>query len=515
MRAVDHATIVAGHATGEWLMEEAGRAVAESLERHFGSPIALHVLVLCGAGNNGGDGFVAARQLHARGAVVRVGLLVPRERVRGDALLHLSTLEGAGVRIDVCDSSAALAHLVDSLTWDHAIDALLGTGATGPPRDVIASACAALNRMRAHHVRITAVDMPTGVDADTGAVMPGAVQADLTVTFGAAKRGQVLYPGRAWRGELEVVDIGLLPSALEQASCVSLAEAQQLATLLAPRDPRAHKGNAGRVVIAGGAAGMTGAVVLAAQAASRAGAGYVRVCAPSSVQDVLAAHLVEQMVVPCGEDPRRALTTSALPQLLAESARADAMVLGPGLSRQWHASELVRCLLPRLEVPVVVDADALFALSPASEHLAAALGVGTHARILTPHVLEMERLTNVPGVEIEARRIDIAGEWAHRWGCIVVLKGAPSVIAEPSGRTCVNPTGNPGMATAGMGDVLSGAIGALLAQGLPAYEASCLGVFAHGLAGDLARGEIGETGLVAHDVAERLPRALQRLRESR
>ncbi len=515
MRSVDRATIAAGHATGEVLMERAGRAVAEALERRFGSPLALHVLVLCGPGNNGGDGFVAARHLHERGAVVRVGLLAARERVSGDARIHLAKLDSAGVQVEVCDSCAALAGLVDSLTWDHAIDALLGTGSTGPPREVIASACETLNQLRARHVRITAVDLPTGVDADTGVVMPGAVTADLTVTFGAAKRGHVLHPGRACSGTLEVADIGLLPEALEHATGVMLARPHALAALLAPRDPRAHKGDAGRVVIAGGAAGMTGAAVLAALAASRAGAGYVRVCAPASVQDVLAAHLVEQMVVPCGEDPRRALSASALPQLLAESARADAVVLGPGLSRQKGALELVRRVLPLLAVPVVVDADALFALSPAHAHMPAALAGSGHPRILTPHVLEMERLTSVPSAEIEAHRIDCAGEWARRWGCILVLKGAPTVIADPSGRTCVNPTGNPGMATAGVGDVLAGTIGALVAQGLPAFEAACLGVFAHGAAGDLAYAELGATGLVARDVAKRLPRALQRVRESR
>ncbi|MEO5988260.1 MAG: NAD(P)H-hydrate dehydratase [Candidatus Eisenbacteria bacterium] len=514
MRAVDQATIEAGHAAGDVLMERAGQGVADALERHFGSPLALHVLVLCGAGNNGGDGFVAARHLHARGAVVRVGLLAAAERVRGDARLHLSRLESAGVGFEVCDTREALELLVHSRTWEHAIDALLGTGASGEPHGLIAAACEALNRLRSRHVRVTAVDLPTGVDADTGAVSQKSVQADLTVTFGAAKRGHVLYPGRAWRGELEVVDIGLLPTALEGASGVTLAHPRMLAGLLARRNPRAHKGDAGRVVIVGGSAGMTGAVVLAAQAASRAGAGYVRVCAPASVQDVLAAHLVEQMVVPCGEDQRRALTTSALPQLRAEAARADAVVLGPGFSRHPYALELVREVLPHLDLPVVVDADALFALSPAAQHLKSACAGDTHARILTPHVLEMERLTGVPSAEIEARRIDIASEWGRRWGCIVVLKGAPTVITEPSGRTCVNPTGNAGMATAGMGDVLAGAIGALLAQGLPAYEAACLGVFAHGWAGDLAQQELGETGLVARDVVERLPRTLQRVRGS-
>ena len=515
MRAVDQATIAAGHAAGDALMERAGVAVAEALVKRWGSPLALNAWVLCGAGNNGGDGFVIARHLHARGAVVRVALLAPRERVRGDALTHLGRLESLGVPVAICQTSTALAEALGPQACDFAIDAMLGTGATGAPRDVIAAGCDMLNRLREQGARVIAVDLPTGVNADTGEVFVGAVRADFTVTFGAPKRGHVLHPGRAQCGALQVVDIGLLPSALEAASNVSLLESHSLAALLVPRDPRAHKGDAGRVVIAGGGASMTGAVVLAAQAASRAGAGYVRVCAPASVQNTLAAHLVEQMVVACGEDPRRALTSTALPQLLEEASRADAFAIGPGFSRQKHASELVRRVLPQLALTVVIDADALFALSPASEHLAAALSPGAHARILTPHVLEMERLTGVPSATIEANRIDVASEWAQRWGCIVVLKGAPTVIADATGRVAVNLTGNPGMASAGMGDALTGAIAALVAQGIAPYEAACLGVHVHGLAGDLAQRELGDTGLVARDIPERLPRALQSLRDLR
>jgi NAD(P)H-hydrate epimerase len=295
---------------------------------------------------------------------------------------------------------------------------------------------------------------------------------------------------------------------------VTLLEPSALATAFPARDPRAHKGRAGRVVIVGGAAGMTGAAVLAATAAVRSGAGYVRVCAPASVQDVLASHLVEPMVVACGEDSQRALGTSAEGRIRDELARADVLAVGPGLSRRPQALELARRLLSGLARPAVVDADALFALSPAAEHLPAALGAAAGPRVLTPHLLELERLTGVPGAELESRRMDAAAEWAARWGCLVVLKGAPTVVAASDGRVAVNPTGNPGMATAGMGDVLTGCIAALLAQGLPAYEAACLAVFAHGLAGDRIAAEQGATGLSAGDVASALPRSLQVVRES-
>jgi len=508
MRALDAATI-GGGVPGAALMERAGRGVAESLARRFGSPVALRVLVLCGPGNNGGDGFVAARHLAARGARVGVGVTAAREAVRGDAAEHLAKLEAEGVRAEFFADDAAVAGLVAGADrWDFALDALLGTGSTGEPRGLVATACEALNLLRNRGTRVIAVDLPTGVNADTGATAERAVRADLTVTFGHPKRGHYLFPGRAHRGELDVVDIGLLPPETAGVSGAELGHPAAFADLVPRRDPRAHKGSAGRALVVGGAQGMAGAVVLAARAASRAGAGYVRVAAPASLHDPLAAQLVEQMPVACGEGVMRTLTVTALPLLLAEAGRADAVAVGPGLSRHGDATRLARALLPRLEVPVVLDADGLNAFGPPDGDLAAMVRESPAPRVLTPHLGEMARLTGELPSELETRRVDAAREWAGRWGCVLVLKGAPTVVASPDGAACVNPTGNPGMATAGMGDVLTGAIVALLAQKLPPYDAARLAVFVHGLAGDLAAGEIGPIGLTAGDVAERLPRAL-------
>ncbi len=508
MRALDAATI-AGGVPGGTLMGRAGRGVAEALRRRFGSPLALRVLVLCGPGNNGGDGFVAACHLAAMGARVGVGVLAAREAVRGDAAAHLAKLESAGLRPWFVGDDAGVADLVSGADrWDFALDALLGTGAAGEPRGAIATACEALNRLRQTGTRIVAVDLPTGVSADTGAAAEAAVQADLTVTFGHAKRGHFLFPGRARRGELEVVDIGLLAPREAGVQGVELAEASTLAGIGPHRDPRAHKGAAGRVLVVGGAQGMIGAPVLAARAASRAGAGYVRVAAPASLCDVLASHLVEQMPVACGEGVHRSLTATALPRILAEASRCDAVAVGPGLSRHGDAVRLAHLLLPKLELPVVLDADGLNAFAPPDGDLAAMLRDAPAPRVLTPHLGEMSRLTGESPAALEARRIDAAREWARRWGCVLVLKGAPTVVADAEGRACVNPTGNPGMATAGMGDVLTGAIAALLAQKLPPWDAARLAVFAHGLAGDLAAADVGPVGLTAGDVTERLPRAL-------
>ena len=298
MGALDRATIDSGQVAGAELMERAGRGVATATAKHFGSPLALRVLVLCGPGNNGGDGFVAARHLHAMGAAVRVGLVAPRSQVHGDALEHLRRMETAGLHAESVESEAGLATLVSSVgRWDWALDALLGTGSSGELHGLLPAASETLRRLRAHGTRIVAVDLPTGVSPDDGSVTQHAVAADLTVTFGFYKRGQILHPGRESCGVLELVDIGLSPPDHSGLEATRLADGSELGALLPSRDPRAHKGSAGRVLVVGGAMGMAGAVVLAARAASRAGAGYVRVAVPASLADVLAAHLVDELAV--------------------------------------------------------------------------------------------------------------------------------------------------------------------------------------------------------------------------
>ena len=512
MRAVDEATIAAG-TPGEVLMERAGQGVAGALERAWGSPLAMRVLVLAGGGNNGGDGFVAARALAERGAAVRVVVCAARESIRDDARAMLERLEAAGVRAAFPGSEAALAECVaERDQWDFVVDALLGTGATGEPRGPVAAACRQANVLRGRGTRVLAVDLPTGVSSDDGRAAAIAVHADRTVTFAHPKRGHYLWPGRALRGELEVVDIGAIAPQRAGVSPASLATARELSSLVPVRDARAHKGSVGSALVIGGAPGMTGAVVLAARAAARAGAGYVRVAVPESLQDVVAAQLVGPMVFGFGEDEFRSLTTSALPALLEEAGRASAVALGCGLSRRSHAAALARELATRLAGPLVLDADALWALSPAADKLEPALRMAPAPRVLTPHLGEMQRLTGQDPGELEARRIDAARGWAQRWGAVVVMKGAPTVVAARDGRVSVNPTGTPALATAGTGDVLSGLLTALLAQGLAAYDAARLAVYVHGRAGELAAAEIGVPGVIAGDLPDRLPRALAELR---
>jgi hydroxyethylthiazole kinase-like uncharacterized protein yjeF len=516
MRRLDRATIEGGFVSGPELMERAGAGVVAAMERRFGPPLGLRVLVLSGAGNNGGDGFVAARLLRAQGAAVSVGVTGPLGRVRGDARVHLERMQAAGLEAVALEGEADLARLIATHDqWDFALDAVLGTGARGEPEGLAATAVQALRELDERGTCIVAVDLPTGVNADTGAIARRAVRADLTVTFGAPKRGHFLHPGRAFAGTLEIVDLGLVDDDGDPAGFpFTLATGEEIASLLPPRDPRAHKGSTGRVLIAGGAPGLTGAVVLAARAATRSGAGYVQCAAPEGLHDLLEGKLTEEMTLPMPQGEGRTLSPAAAGAILARAAAVDALVVGSGLSRDAGAAELARRLVAESPCPVLLDADGLNAFEQHGGLLSAARepasptapqGRTRVARVLTPHLGEMSRLTGIAPAELEARRMDACREWAVKWGCVLVLKGAPTVIAGPDGRATVNPTGNPGMATAGMGDVLSGIVAALLAQGLAPYDAARAAVYAHGLAGEHCARAIGPVGFCAGDVAEALP----------
>jgi len=516
MKALDEETIRSGRASGETLMERAGAGVVEAMERRYGPALGMRVLVLSGTGNNGGDGFVAARHLIERGADVTAGVAGDPSAMRGDARTMLERLVRAGVTPEKLESEPAIQKLIATRgRWDFALDAILGTGARGAPEGLAAAAVQALRELDDRGTRVVAVDLPTGVSADTGAIARRAVRADLTVTFGHPKRAHVLYPGRAFTGMLEVVDIGLSPAG-SSAECYpfTLGTPGCMAQLVPVRDPRAHKGTAGRVVVVGGSVGLTGAVALAARAATRTGAGYVQCAIPASLNDVLAVKLTEEMTLPFPDTGQRAFALESLDPILERAQRAHAVVLGSGLSRHPEPQELARGMVARCARPMVVDADALFAFSGSPVGLSA----GGAPRVVTPHIGEAARLSGMDAAAIEDGRLDLARQWAKEWRVVVVLKGAPTVIASPEGLATVSPTGNPGMATAGMGDVLSGVIAALLAQGLEAYDAARLGAFAHGMAGDLAAAARGSVGIAAGDVAELMPRALQdlaRLREER
>lgn len=514
MREVDRHTIEGGHAEGAALMERAGRGVVEAMERHYGPVLGLRVAVLCGRGNNGGDGFVAALHLEAAGASPTVLVLGDPERIRGDARVHFDRLAESGLRAVRIDSEEALENaLAGRRRWDFALDAMLGTGARGAPEGVFAAGVQALRELDDAGTRIVAVDLPTGIDADRGTIARRTVRADLTVTFGTPKRGQYLYPGRAFVGHLDVIDIGLVVPPAIASGAVELATPASMAALVPLRDPRAHKGSAGRVLAIGGSLGLTGAIALASHAATRAGAGYVHAAIPESLNDILEVKLTEEITVPMPETAERSLASGALDPLLERARKADAVILGPGFSRVPDSESLARQLVAALAQPTVLDADALNAFAGRAELLASFGG----SLVLTPHLGEMSRISGIEIAELEARRIDVAREQAIALNAVLVLKGAPTVVASPDGRATVNPTGNPGLATLGSGDVLSGVIAALLAQGLAPYDAARLGVWLHGDAGDRAAESRGQHGMSAGDLLETVPlalRSLVRLRET-
>lgn len=513
MRAADRATIDQDGVPGAVLMENAGGAVAAAAQRLF--PGARRPVVVCGKGNNGGDGFVVARRLRERGALaVLVG---SRDQVGGDARTHLDAyVRDGGVLREAADVAgwASAAGALDEA--DLVIDALLGTGLRHQPEGLTAVAIDAMRRAGARGVPVLAVDLPSGVSSDTGAVPWPAVVATETVTFAAPKVGHVLPPACDNVGHLEVADIGIPEARLAASThALWLLEAGDAARAFPPRPRDAHKGLFGHVLVIAGSMGKTGAAVLAARSALRAGAGLVTVATPSPAQAMVAVGVAEAMTEGLAATAGGGIDAGALETALALAEKRDAVVLGPGLGADPATQAFVRGFVARCAVPLLVDADGLNALGRLSE-AGSKNGDRGHDRslVLTPHPGEMARLLGLTNAEVQARRLEVAREAAARSGAVVVLKGQRTLIAEPGGRVVVNPTGNPGMATGGTGDVLSGIGGALLAR-LEAWVAATVAVYLHGVAGDVAARRKGEDSLIAGDVVEALPTAIRGLARSR
>jgi hydroxyethylthiazole kinase-like uncharacterized protein yjeF len=490
-----------GRATAEFgvpsllLMENAGAAVARAAAEM--APRGARVAVVAGRGNNGGDGLVAARHLQAAGYDVTVTLLGPEERVQGDARANLEMARRAGIPLQVVESAP------DRLEADLIIDALLGTGLKGSATGPAAALIEAMDRSPAP---VLAVDVPSGLDADTGHA-ESCVHAARTVTLALPKVGLLLYPGRALAGELIVAPIGMPRPLLEEPSLRTWTiSAAEVRALLPPRPPDAHKGSFGRALIVAGSPGMTGAAALAGEAAGRIGAGLVFVAVPHSLLPVLEVKLTEALKVPLAETETHSHTAAAWDSLTERLASSTAVAVGPGLGRHPDTVALVRRLLAEAGRPIVVDADALNAVAPA--------GADTFSpdAVITPHPTEMARLLDRETAAVQADRLATAREAAARFGCVVVLKGAGTVVAASDGRAWINPTGNAGMATGGTGDVLTGAIVGLIAQGLIPLEAARAAVYLHGLAGELSAAEIGPAGTLAGDLLPRLPVAMRWVR---
>ncbi len=486
------------------LMEAAGRQVAEAAARMTaaGSP---RVVIVAGKGNNGGDGLVAARVLSAAGWRATVVLLARDADVSGDAAVNLNSARRAGVDISNLDTLATPGLRGVFTGADLVIDGLFGTGFRGP---VVGLAARAIEAINGSGRPVLAIDIPSGVHGDTGAVDGPAVRATATVTMGLPKTGLVLQPGAERAGEIWVADVGHPQRLIDSAGIrTSLVTRAMVDAAIAVRPKDAHKGAFGRVLIVAGAVGYTGAAALSAFGALRGGAGLVTLAVPQAIYPIVASVVVEGMPVPLADDDG-ALAEAAADQIADLTRSADVVACGPGLSRLPGPRTVVRRLLAECTRPMVLDADALNNLAGSVSDLRAARG----PKIITPHPGEMARLMNITRDEVQNDRINVARAGAERFGATVVLKGARTVVASADGEAFVVPTGNPAMATGGMGDVLTGAIAALIGQGLPPLVAAWTGAYLHGLAGDLAAAARGPAGILAREVADHLPAALAAVR---
>ena len=486
MRATDEWAIETKQIASLELMERAGEGLAGVVAEHVP---AGRIAVVCGKGNNGGDGYVAARLLRLAGREVDVLALWAERWLSEDARTMRARLPGAPP-VEYDATRLARAHGI--------VDALLGTGTTGVPKQPVAGAIEDLNRAQG---RVVAADIPSGVDASTGEVAGAAVRATATATFHRGKPGLWIAPGKAHAGAVSVIDIGIPRGAPGDADVGLIAGGVLRA--LPRRGVDSTKFSSGNVVIVGGSRGLTGAPSMSALAAMRAGAGYVTVAAPASLEVAFAARLLEVMFVGLPEDDG-AVSADAVEATLTAAGRADAVVLGPGIGRGQGARDLVADLAARIDVPLVIDADGLNALAGRL----ADLRQRRWPTVLTPHAGELGRLLDVESAEVGRARMHHARAAAAQAQALVVLKGDDTLVAAPSGRVAVSRGGAPALATAGTGDVLAGVTGALLAKRLSPAHAACAAVYLHLRAGQLAAAPHGPDGVIASDVIAALPEAL-------
>ena len=504
MQDLDRRTIQECGISGIVLMENAGRGAAELLARHFPVARAGWVAVLAGSGNNGGDGFVIARHLKNWGIQAKVYLFSSIDDVKGDAGTNLQiwlTMGGELVEVIYKGDFARIKKEFSGASL--MVDAIFGTGLNSEVKGLLKETISFVNSLPQP---VMAVDIPSGLDATGGQVLGDAIRADLTATFGLAKIGQVIEPGAGYVGQLEVIDIGIPRHLIEEADIKThLIDQDELDVgLLAPRPAQAHKGDYGHLFVLAGSPGKTGAAAMVCQGALRTGAGLVTLGIPASLNPILEAKLTEAMTAPLPDAGTGYLSADAWGRVQQLLEGKTALALGPGISTESQVQEMILKLLPEVTLPLVIDADGITALASRPEILKQCRG----SVVLTPHPGEMARLAGITTQQVQADRIGVAKACATSHNCIVALKGNRTVIATPEQEVYINPTGNPGMASGGTGDVLTGMIGGLMAQGLPPLAAAQWGVYLHGLAGDMAAQELGEISLIAGDIIDYLPDAL-------
>jgi len=511
MHAVDKYTIETLSIIGRVLMENAGRAVFAAMRERWAPLAGKRAVVLCGKGNNGGDGFVVARYLQEAGVGCDTCLVGTASDLRGDAAANHLVFTRLGYSVREIQNLEALPDLRHA---DFIVEALLGTGVRGPLQGLMAQIVTRINESGRP---VVAIDLPTGMNADTGEVAGPCVRANLTVTIGCCKQGLLFTPGREYAGEVVAAEIGFPEIAFRQ---VVAEKSARLATFLLTREvlsnwiPRrpanAFKNRVGQILVIAGSRGFGGAARLTAVSTLRAGAGLVVLAAPESLLPQLEAATAEVIKLPLPEE-NGIISAAAIEPLQARTQWAEVIAIGPGLGLAEGAQRIVKHVLAEFAGTIVLDADALSNLIGQQEAIRRAAG----KLILTPHPGELSRLTGANKAAIASNPVAVARQTAEELGQVLVLKGAPTVVASPTGEVFINSTGNAGMATGGSGDVLTGIIAGLAGQGLDPLRAALLGVYLHGMAGDLARDKLGEWSMLAGDIMENLYLALQHLSKTK
>ncbi|MEW5909877.1 MAG: NAD(P)H-hydrate dehydratase [Thermodesulfobacteriota bacterium] len=506
MREMDRLAIESFGLPGRILMENAGKGATEVLLECFPEVLHQKVGIIAGRGNNGGDGFVVARYLARNRVDVKVFVAAHTREVKGEAALNLELLPRMNIPIiEIADRNSFLTHADEMRGIELWVDALFGTGIHSTISGYCKELIEFINSLKRP---ILSIDTPSGLDSDTGHPCGVCIHADVTVTFGFPKIGQILYPGALHTGRLEIIDIGIPPPVIDEVTPLQkLITPEMIGSILKSRPMDAHKGDTGHLLVVAGSVGKTGAAAMTSLSAMRSGAGLVTLCIPESLNPTVESLILEPMTHPLAETEPGILTESALEPIMALTPGKRSLALGPGLGTADGTARLVMGLIERCDVPMIIDADGL-------NCLAGSLNILKKAKaplVLTPHPGEMSRLSGISTQEIQKDRISHAKRFAKKFSVIVVLKGARTIIALPDGHLFVNSTGNPGMASGGMGDVLTGVIAGFMTQGYLPWEAACAGVYLHGAAADLLAERRGPIGFLASEVMEAVPEQIRKV----
>ena len=509
MQEMDRQTIETHGIPGLELMEKAGRGATRVLLDQFGDHVKAGVGIICGKGNNGGDGFVIARCLAEKGIDVRVYLLAKSAALKGDAAANREGLAPLDIGIIEIPDEDTFSKFKPGLS-EHGllVDAILGTGLTSDVSGLFKTVINFINALNRTGIAVFAVDIPSGLNADTGQPCGTCIRARSTATFGLAKIGHFTYPGAEYTGSLEIIDIGI-PGAVVQAvgSKQYLLTSAQIRNYFQPRSADTHKGRTGHLLVIAGSPGKTGAAAMTAMAAMRAGAGLVTLGISESLNPILETQLLEVMTAPLPESQNGALGTTAFEKIKKMEAGKKCLAIGPGIGQAGETQRLAKKIISQSQIPMVIDADGLNNIAGQTQLLKSL----KTSMVLTPHPGEMARLMDVTPAEIQQNRLQCARDFASNFKVHIVLKGAATVIAHPDGSAYINPTGNPGMASGGMGDVLTGVLAGFITQGFTPEAAAHASVYLHGAAADTLSKTVGPIGYLAGEVMNAIPAEIKKL----